>query len=69
MEFDDRADKGHQAPAQHPLSRTRQPLILRGLAFSSMFVWLFHSMYRVSRSRTNDEITLDTNGLKDWAAI
>ncbi len=47
----------------------RRPLMLKGLAFSSMFVWLSHSMSRVSRSRTDDEITLDTDGLKDWAAI
>ena len=47
----------------------RRPLMLKGLGFSSMFVWLSHSMSRVSRSRTEDEITLDTDGLKDWAAI
>ena len=47
----------------------RRPLILKGLAFSSMFVWLSQSMSRVSRSRTDDEITLDVEGLHDWAAI
>ncbi len=47
----------------------RRPLMLKGLNFSRMFVWLSHSMSRVSRSRTDDEITLDTDGLKDWAAI
>ena len=47
----------------------RRPLMLKGLDFSSMFVWLSHSMSRVSRSRTDDEITLDADGLKDWAAI
>ena len=47
----------------------RRPLMLKGLDFSSMFVWLSHSMSRVSRSRTDDEITLDTDGLHDWAAI
>ena len=47
----------------------RRPLMLQGLEFSSMFVWLSQSMSRVSASRTDDEITLDTEGLKDWAAI
>ena len=47
----------------------RRPLELKGLEFSSMFVWLSQSMSRVSRSRTDDEITLDTDGLQDWAAI
>ncbi len=47
----------------------RRPLMLKGLEFSSMFVWLSQSMSRVSRSRTDDEITLDTEGLQDWAAI
>ncbi len=32
----------------------RRALMLKGLAFSSMFVWLSHSMSRVSRSRTDD---------------
>ena len=47
----------------------RRPLPLKGLEFSSMFVWLSQSMSRVSRSRTDDEIALDTDGLQDWAAI
>ena len=47
----------------------RRPLMLKGLDFSSMFVWLSHSMSRVSRSRTDDKITLDVEGLHDWAAI
>jgi len=47
----------------------RRPLMLKGLEFSSMFVWLSQSMSRVSASRTDDEITLDTDGLNDWAAI
>ncbi len=47
----------------------RRPLALNGLEFSSMFVWLSQSMSRVSRSRTDDEIQLDTDGLQDWAAI
>ena len=47
----------------------RRPLMLQGLEFQSMFVWLSQSMSRVSASRTDDEITLDTDGLKDWAAI
>lgn len=47
----------------------RRPLMLKGLEFSGMFVWLSQSMSRVSRSRTDDEIALDTDGLQDWAAI
>ena len=47
----------------------RRPLMLKGLEFSSMFVWLSQSMSRVSASRTDDEISLDTDGLSDWAAI
>ena len=47
----------------------RRPLALKGLEFSAMFVWLSQSMSRVSASRISDEITLDTGGLKDWAAI
>ena len=47
----------------------RRPLMLKGLEFKNMFVWLSQSMSRVSGSRTDDEITLDTEGLKDWAAI
>ena len=47
----------------------RRPLMLREMEFKSMFVWLSHSMSRVSASRTDDEITLDTDGLRDWAAI
>ena len=54
---------------QRPLSRTRRPLMLKGLEFSSMFVWLSHSMSHVSRSRTDDEIALDVDGLHDWVAI
>ena len=47
----------------------RRPLMLKGLNFSRMFVWLSHSMSRVSRSRTDDEIKPDTDGLKGWAEI
>ena len=47
----------------------RRPLTLKGLEFGSMFVWLSHSLSQVSRSRTDDEIRLDQEGLRDWAAI
>ena len=47
----------------------RRPLMLKGMEFTSMFVWLSQSMSRVSRSRPDDEIALDTEGLQDWAAI
>ena len=47
----------------------RTPLPLKGLAFNELFVWLSASMGRVSSSRTDDEIKLDVDGLKGWAAI
>ena len=47
----------------------RRPLPLQGLEFGSMFLWLSQSMSRVSASRTDDEIRLDTDTLQDWAAI
>ena len=47
----------------------RTPLPLKGLAFNELFVWLSASMSQVSRSRTDDEVQLDTDALKDWAAI
>ena len=47
----------------------RRPLMLKGMEFSSMFIWLSQSMSRVSASRTDDEIALDAEGLQDWAAI
>ena len=47
----------------------RRPMMLKGLAFKNMFVWLSQSLSRVSSSRTDDEIKLNTEGLKDWAVI
>ena len=47
----------------------RTPLPLKGLAFNELFVWLSASMSQVSRSRADDEVQLDTDALKDWAAI
>ena len=47
----------------------RTPLPLKGLAFNELFVWLSASMSQVSRSRTDDEVQLDTDALKDWASI
>ncbi len=47
----------------------RRPLMLKGMEFSSMFIWLSQSMSRVSASRTDDEIALDAEGLQDWASI
>ena len=47
----------------------RRPLMLKGMEFSGMFVWLSQSMSRVSASRTDEEIALDTDGLKDWAVV
>jgi len=50
------------------ISPTR-PLLLKGLEFSTMFVWLSQSMSRVSASQTGDAVSLDTDGLQDWATI
>ena len=50
------------------ISPTR-PLKLKGLDFSSLFVWLSQSMSRVSASRTGEQVELDVEGLKEWAAI
>ncbi len=47
----------------------RRPLMLKGMEFSGMFVWLSQSMSRVSASQTDEEIALDADGLKDWAVI
>lgn len=51
----------------HEIS-SRRPLLLRGLEFKNMFVWLSRSMSQVSQSRTDDEIKLDPD-LHDWAKI
>ena len=48
---------------------TREPLLLNGLAFNELFVWLSGSMSRVSSSRPGDEVQLDVDGLRDWAAL
>lgn len=47
----------------------RAPLPLRGLAFNELFLWLSGSMSRVSSSRPGDEVQLDVDGLKSWAAL
>ncbi len=48
---------------------SRAPLPLKGLAFNELFTWLSSSMSRVSSSRPGDEVQLNVDGLKNWAAI
>ena len=43
-------------------------MMLEGLDFDNLFVWLSNSMSRVSASQTGEEVTLDTDSLKYWAA-
>lgn len=47
----------------------RTPLQLKGLDFSSMFVWLSQSMSQVSHSQPGQNITLNTQGISKWAII
>ncbi len=62
---------GVEGAAMEQLARlgTRPPLTLKGLAFNELFIWLSGSMSRVSSSRPGDEVQLDVDGLKSWAAI
>ena len=45
----------------------KQPVRLKGLNFTAMFQWLSNSMSSVSRSKPDDEITLETPS--GWAKI
>ena len=47
----------------------RAPVKMREMKFRDMFVWLSQSMSRVSRSRPDEAIALDTDALRDWAYV
>jgi uncharacterized protein YegL len=48
----------------------RQPLRLKGLAFSQLFVWLSHSLSTVSRSQISDTPALDNPASPSgWARV
>ena len=45
---------------------TKAPVLLNGLNFSEMFVWLSRSMQKVSQSKTGDQIALPPLG---WGSV
>jgi uncharacterized protein YegL len=48
----------------------RQPLRLKAVAFSQLFVWLSHSLSSVSRSQTSDTPALENpTGPNGWAVV
>ena len=53
------------------LSKRNEPLMLKGLAFRSLFQWLSGSLSRVSQSQVTDAIVLTdpTSGPKGWGVI
>jgi uncharacterized protein YegL len=46
---------------------TRKPLMLKGLDFSTLFLWLSNSMTRISHSKVGDQIALPS--VDGWAAV
>jgi uncharacterized protein YegL len=49
---------------------TRQPVKLKGLRFSDMFIWLSKSMSQISHSQTSDEIKLlPPSTPQGWATV
>ena len=50
-------------------SPKRKPLKLQGLNFKEFFAWLSKSVSKVSQSTPGDKISLDVDGIKDWAEL
>ena len=50
-------------------SPKRKPLRLKGLNFVEFFQWLSRSVIELSKSTSEEDVKLDTEGLSDWAQL
>lgn len=55
---DDSQDEGQALRARLAQIAVRPPIMLKGLHFGEMFVWLSRSMQKVSSSKTSDQVEL-----------